>query len=58
LPVPPFTETATVRGCAVVMVDADGVTVTVVVVLVGVVTVTVADPVALLKVEELDESGV
>jgi hypothetical protein len=40
------------------MLDADGVTVTVGVVLVGVVTVTVADPVALLKVEELDESGV
>jgi hypothetical protein len=58
LPLPPFTETVTVRGCAVVMLDVDGVTVTVGVVLAGVVTVTVADPEALLYVEELDESGV
>jgi hypothetical protein len=48
LPVPPFTETVTVSGCAVVMLDAEGVTVTVGVVLAGVVTVTVADPEALL----------
>ena len=46
LPVPPFTETVTARGCAVVMLEAEGVTVTA-----GVVfeTVTVEDvPVVLL----------
>jgi hypothetical protein len=40
------------------MLDADGVTVTVGVVFAGVVTVTEFDPVALLYVEELLESGV
>jgi hypothetical protein len=48
LPVPPLTATATVRGCAVVMLEEDGVTVTVGVIFAGVVTVTVADPEALL----------
>jgi hypothetical protein len=48
LPVPPLTATVTVRDCAVVMLDAVGVTVTVGVVLAGVVTETVADPEALL----------
>jgi hypothetical protein len=40
------------------MLDADGVTVTVGVVFAGLVTATATDPVALLQVAELDESGV
>ena len=44
----PLTATVTVRACAVVMLDADGVTITVGVVFKGVVTVTEFDPVALL----------
>ena len=47
LPLPPFTETVTVSGCAVVMLEADGVTVTVGVDLAWV-TVTEFVPVALL----------
>ena len=46
LPVPPFTATVTVKACAVVMLDADGVTVTVGVILGA--TVTEFDPVAVL----------
>jgi hypothetical protein len=48
LPVPPLTETVTVSGWAVVMLDAVGVSVTVGVVLAGVVTVSEFVPVALL----------
>jgi hypothetical protein len=48
LPAPPLTATVTVNACAVVMLDADGVTVTVGVIFAGLVTATVADPVALL----------
>lgn len=53
----PLTATVTDKACVVVMLDADGATETEGVVLAGVVTVTVADPVALLKVEELVASG-
>jgi hypothetical protein len=45
---PPLTATVTVSGCAVVILDADGVTVTVGVVLAAAVTATEFDPVALL----------
>ena len=48
MPVPPLTATVTVKGCAVVMLDADGVTVNVGVVFAAAVTVTEFDPVALL----------
>jgi hypothetical protein len=48
LPVPPLTATVTLSACAVVMLEADGVTVTVGVVFAGAVTVTEFDPVALL----------
>jgi hypothetical protein len=44
----PLTATVTVNGCAVVMLDADGVTVTVGVVFAGLVTVIEPVPVALL----------
>jgi hypothetical protein len=58
LPLPPFTATVTVRLCAVVTVDADGVTVTAGIVFVGEFTVTVPAPDALLYVVELAVSGV
>jgi hypothetical protein len=58
LPLPPLTATITVKACAVVMLDAEGVTVTVGVVFGGVVTVTELVPVELSYVEELEESGV
>jgi hypothetical protein len=48
LPVPPLTATVTERGCAVVMLEADGVTATVGVVFAATVTVTDALPEALL----------
>ena len=48
MPLPPLTVTVTVKACAVVMVEADGVTRTVGVTFRGVVTVTESDPVALL----------
>jgi hypothetical protein len=41
---PPLTATVTLRGCSVVILNADGVTVTVGVVLGGNVTVTEVDP--------------
>jgi hypothetical protein len=58
LPLPPLTATVTARLCAVVMLDAAGVTVTVGIVFVGVFTVTAAAPDALLYVVELAVSGV
>ena len=48
LPLPPLTATVTVSACAVVMLEAEGVTATVGVVFAGVVTTTVATPVELL----------
>jgi hypothetical protein len=57
-PLPPLTTTVTVRACVDMMLEADGVTVTVGLVFAWV-TVTAEDvPVALLYVEELEESGV
>ena len=56
-PLPPLTETVTVRVCAVVMLGEDGVTVTVGAVAPGVVTTTVAVAEALLFVGPLAASG-
>jgi hypothetical protein len=58
LPLPPLTAIVTDNPCAVVILDASGVTVTVGVVFAATVTITEAEPEALLYVEELDESGV
>jgi hypothetical protein len=55
---PPVTATITDNACVAVMLDEPGVTVTVGVIKAGDVTVTVFDPVALLYVEELEESAV
>jgi hypothetical protein len=58
LPLPPVTVTVTVNACAVVMLEEDGVTETVGVAFAAFVTVTEFEPVALLQVDELAESGV
>jgi hypothetical protein len=58
LPLVALTVTATLSCCAVVMLDGIGTTVTVGVVFVTGFTVTGFDPVALLYIEELLESGV
>jgi hypothetical protein len=58
LPLLPLTAAVTVNACAVVMLDADGVTVTVGVIFGGTVTVTKLVPVAMLYMDELLESGV
>lgn len=58
LPLPPFTATVTVSGCAVVIFDADGVSETVGVIFAGAVTEIVAVPVEALYMDELAVSGV